>query len=75
MKRICAITMARNDNFFLEKWISYYGKQLGEENLYIFLDGKDQQIPSNAGKANITLCEHKEEEMTRGRPHKDSVFK
>ena len=66
MKRICAITMARNDNFFLEKWISYYGKQLGEENLYIFLDGKDQQIPSNAGRANITLCEHKEEEMTRG---------
>lgn len=66
MKRICAITMARNDNFYLEKWISYYGKELGEENLYIFLDGKDQQIPSNAGKANVTLCEHKEEEMTRG---------
>ncbi len=66
MKRICAITMARNDNFYLEKWISYYGEQLGEENLYIFLDGKDQVPPKNVGKANVTLCEHKEEEMTKG---------
>ena len=57
MKRICAITMARNDAFFLEKWISYYGQQLGEENLYIFLDGKDQEPPKNAGKVNVTLCD------------------
>lgn len=58
MKRICAITMARNDNFFLEKWISYYGQQLGEENLYIFLDGKDQEPPMDkSGKVNITLCD------------------
>jgi hypothetical protein len=28
--------MARNDAFFLKKWISYYGKELGEENLYVF---------------------------------------
>jgi hypothetical protein len=53
MKKICAITMARNDEFFLNRWIDYYGSQLGEENLYIFLDGKDQPIPKNAGKANV----------------------
>lgn len=53
MKKICAITMARNDDFFLTRWISYYGKELGEENLYIFLDGEDQPIPQNAGKSNV----------------------
>lgn len=56
MKKICAITMARNDEFFLNKWIEYYGKQLGEENLYVFLDGEDQQLPAKAGNANITKC-------------------
>lgn len=44
MKRIAAITMVRNDDFYLEKWIEYYGAQLGKENLYIFFDGKDQVI-------------------------------
>lgn len=53
MKKICAITMARNDEFFLEKWINYYGNCFGEENLYILLDGEDQSIPVNSGKANV----------------------
>ncbi|MBS1746936.1 MAG: glycosyltransferase family 2 protein [Bacteroidetes bacterium] len=52
-KDIAVITMARNDDFFLTRWIDYYGKQAGEENLYIFLDGEDQPIPNNAGKVNI----------------------
>ncbi len=45
--------MARNDEFFLNRWIKYYGKELGEENLYIYLDGEDQPVPKNAGHANI----------------------
>ena len=65
-KRIAAITMARNDEFFLNRWIKYYGAQIGEENLYIYLDGLDQKIPSNAGRANITKLPHKEEERQRG---------
>ena len=60
MKKICAITMVRNDNFFLSRWIAYYGHQLGEENLYIFLDGKDQIAPVNAIKTNIKKIEHLE---------------
>jgi hypothetical protein len=52
-KKIAAITMARNDDFFLTRWIEYYGKELGEENLYIYLDGEDQPIPPNAGKVNV----------------------
>ncbi len=54
MKKIAAITMAYNDEFFLNRWIAYYGRELGERNLYIYLDGVDQKIPSGAGSANIT---------------------
>ena len=57
-KRIAAITMARDDEFFLSRWIAYYGKNLGTENLYILLDGHDQNIPENAGNAHITKTEH-----------------
>lgn len=57
-KRIAAITMARDDEFFLSRWIAYYGKNFGTENLYILLDGDDQKIPANAGKAHITKLSH-----------------
>ena len=57
-KKIAAITMARDDDFFLSRWIAYYGKNLGTENLYILLDGMDQNIPENAGDAHITKLAH-----------------
>ena len=44
MKKIAALTMVRNDDFYLRKWVEYYGAQLGKENLYIFFDGTDQVI-------------------------------
>ena len=44
MKKIAAVTMARNDDFYLRKWVEYYGRELGLDNLYIFLDGLDQQV-------------------------------
>jgi len=44
MKKIAALTMVRNDDFYLRKWVEYYGGQLGKENLYIFFDGLDQQV-------------------------------
>ncbi len=65
-KRIAAITMARNDEFFLNRWISYYGEQFGEENLYIYLDGLDQKIPARAGRANIKKLPHRDEAVQRG---------
>lgn len=65
--KIAALTMARNDNFFLERWITYYGTQLGFENLYVFLDGTDQKAPLSTPKeVNVTVKERKNEEMTRG---------
>ena len=57
MKKIAVITMARNDEFFLNRWVAYYGQLFGEENLYIYLDGKDQKAPSGAGKANVEIVE------------------
>ena len=58
-KKIAVITMARDDEFFLSRWIAYYGKQFGTENLHILLDGIDQKIPENAGNAHITKLPHK----------------
>lgn len=52
-KKIAVITMARNDDFFLTRWIKYYGKELGEENCFIYLDGEDQPVPANAGKTHV----------------------
>ena len=57
-KRIAAITMARNDTFFLSRWIEYYGRLFGTENLYILLDGTDQETPQNADKSNIEKLPH-----------------
>ena len=56
-KRIAVITMARNDEFFLNRWIKYYGRQFGEENLYIYLDGLDQKSPAEVKKANVKIVE------------------
>lgn len=65
-KRIAAITMARNDEFFLSRWIEYYGRELGKENLYIILDGTDQKVPKNAGGTNITKLQHIEMSRANG---------
>lgn len=65
-KRIAAITMARNDTFFLSRWIEYYGHEIGTENLYIYLDGTDQDIPENAGAAHITKLPHTDMSRSAG---------
>ncbi len=72
-KKIAAITMARDDEFFLSRWIAYYGKQFGTENLYIILDGIDQAIPKNASNAHITKLEH--EPMSRAAGDKYRIGK
>lgn len=57
MKRIAALTMVRNDDFFLRKWVEYYGAQLGKENLYIYFDGTDQVIAPFCEGTNAFLHE------------------
>lgn len=57
MKKICALTMVRNDDFFLRKWVEYYGKEFGMENIYIYLDGKDQPIPDWCPGVSVAPCD------------------
>lgn len=57
MKQIAALTMVRNDDFYLKRWTDYYGTELGEEHLYIYLDGKDQDLPYWCPKAHITAVD------------------
>ncbi len=65
MKRIAALTMVRNDEFFLRKWVEYYGAQLGKSNLYVFQDGLDQSVPDFCGGVNIKAVEHIEGNVQR----------
>lgn len=55
MGKIAALTMVRNDDYFLGKWTEYYGKLLGKENLYIYFDGEDQKVPACAEGCNVTV--------------------
>lgn len=55
LKKIAAITMVRNDDFFLRKWVEYYGRVLGKENLYIYYDGEDQTIADFCDGTNAFL--------------------
>lgn len=57
MKKIAALTMVRNDDFFLKKWVEYYGRELGKENLYIYFDGLDQQIAPFCEGTNAQVVE------------------
>lgn len=49
--------MVRNDEFYLRKWVAYYGAELGMENLYVYLDGKDQEIPDWCPGVNVTAVD------------------
>lgn len=45
--------------------MDYYGAQLGYENLYVLLDGTDQELPECSDKVHVLKVERKAEEMTR----------
>lgn len=66
MKKIAAVTMARNDEFFLSRWIAYYGRELGRENLYVLLDGEEQQMPPDSEGVNVTRLPHIEQLVAQG---------
>lgn len=66
MKKICAITMVRNDEFYLRKWVEYYGRELGRENLYIYFDGIDQTVPAFCEGTNVVVCEKLQGNVAQG---------
>ncbi|MBE0676477.1 MAG: glycosyltransferase family 2 protein [Bacteroidales bacterium] len=65
-KSIGVISMARNDEFFIAKWIDYYGSQVGTENLYLVLDGHDQPLPPGHEKINVIKVPHMKFGRARG---------
>lgn len=58
MNRICALTTVRNDKIFLAKWIEHYGAAFGRENLFVLLDGHDQEMPENSDRVNLIRLPH-----------------
>ena len=63
---VAVISMVRNDIFFADKWIAYYGAQFGFKNLFLFVDGLDQQLPTLAGKINCFQDPHQPMNRAKG---------
>ncbi len=49
---IAAITMVRDDLFYIRKWIAHYGRQIGHENLYVLVHGNAPEIRALDGRVN-----------------------
>ena len=58
--------MVRNDEFYLRKWVEYYGRELGRENLYIYFDGIDQTVPEFCEGANVVVREKLQGNVAQG---------
>lgn len=59
--KIAALTLVRNDTYFLEKWIAHYGAALGHENLFIIFRGTDwahPPLPDAVSKIVVTGTPH-----------------
>jgi hypothetical protein len=42
LERIAAVTIVFNEEYFLPKWVTYYGELLGYQNLFVIDDGSDK---------------------------------
>jgi hypothetical protein len=65
-KKIGVISMARNDHFFIPKWIDYYGTQFGYENLFLILDGHDQEFPPGGEAINVIRIPREKQSRSKG---------
>src|SRR5580700_7615446 len=50
---VFALTFAYNETFFLPRWVAYYGRQLGLENLYVLDHGSNDLSTMGLGPVNI----------------------
>lgn len=48
-----AMTMVGGDHFFLQRWVDYYGGQLGRENCYVLSHGGDPEHKRIAKGCNV----------------------
>ncbi|QBF31445.1 glycosyltransferase family 2 protein [Thalassococcus sp. S3] len=70
MAEIAALTMVRDDLFFLRSWLGHYGRLLGRENCYIVNHGRGEAVAALAEGCNIIGIpgtHHKNFDMKRWR--------
>jgi hypothetical protein len=48
-----AVTMVKDDYFYLERWIDYYGRMFGRERLYILSHGGDPGVRERGEGCNV----------------------
>lgn len=53
MQTAAALTMVRDDAFFLRAWLAHYGAMFGRENCYIVNHGRGQEVADLAEGCNI----------------------
>ena len=53
MQTVAALTMVRDDAFFLEAWLRHYGEMLGRENCYVVNHGRGEQVADLAQGCNV----------------------
>lgn len=51
--KMAAMTMVGGDHFFLERWVEYYGRQLGRQNLFVLSHGGDPEHKRIAAGCNV----------------------
>lgn len=66
--KICAVTMVYRDYWALSQWYRHYGKQLGEQNLFIIAHGNDPKVQQICPQASvITIAREKLDGFDRAR--------
>lgn len=53
MQTVAAVTMVRDDAFFLRAWLRHYGGLLGRENCYVINHGRGAEVSRLAEGCNI----------------------
>ena len=53
MHTVAAVTMVRDDAFFLKAWLRHYGEMFGRENCYVVNHGRGQEVSDLAQGCNV----------------------
>ena len=53
MQTACALTMVRDDAFFLKAWLRHYGGIFGRENCYVVNHGRGDEVATLAEGCNV----------------------
>jgi hypothetical protein len=53
MQTVAAVTMVRNDAFFLRAWLRHYGEMFGRENCYVVNHGRGEDVARLAEGCNV----------------------